>query len=548
MTVADKDNKNIVNSTTAGDVKHIKVYKVAELANWTYDDEALGAEWKTILEDLKNFPRWSTAEVDASSADGKTVANTANGLLVRNCYLAGTNTVAADGWSGTPGVYDVVLEVNAAATGYKLGGTITVRLTVIKDVLNADASVTVAYKGEVVTSVEKDFDGTPISAGDFAVKLWDEDGNQISDTTLKATLVDSEGRTVTSATNAGNYKFVLSSTNYELTGTTEVPVTINKIDLSSIHSALGMVSGGADYIYTQARALSLKGLKLEYLAHEDADGDGKLDCKALPSAIYDTEHVKIEMLDEKTGEWTDITKRTDKFTKEGQYRISVFPHTEVEYGNYVFATDEGTTVEYRVVNSNKFMFDDVSLSYWGFDTIYEVAKKGTEYMNGYSGTKLFGPNDSITRGQVACVLFNMATAAGSVDETGLSYNEMFGYETGFDDVNGKAYYGQAFAWAKQAGVVNGYGDGTFKPDAAVIREEFAAMLANYAKKVGDFETVDTDEVLASMPDGNKVSDWAKDVVAWAVDAEVMGNGGVINPSSAITRGKAAGMVYNFDLA
>ena len=61
MTVADKDNKNIVNSTTAGDVKHIKVYKVAELANWTYDDEALGAEWKTILEDLKNFPRWSTS-------------------------------------------------------------------------------------------------------------------------------------------------------------------------------------------------------------------------------------------------------------------------------------------------------------------------------------------------------------------------------------------------------------------------------------------------------------------------------------------------------
>ena len=87
------------------------------------------------------------------------------------------------------------------------------------------------------------------------------------------------------------------------------------------------------------------------------------------------------------------------------------------------------------------------------------------------------------------------------------------YLTGFSDVNGHAYYGKVISWAKQAGIVNGYGDGTFRPDANVTREEFAAMLANFAKKYNSFTDVDADKVLGEFSDGASVSDWAEEVVA-----------------------------------
>ena len=150
------------------------------------------------------------------------------------------------------------------------------------------------------------------------------------------------------------------------------------------------------------------------------------------------------------------------------------------------------------------------------------------FMNGYNDTWLFGSYDQITRGQVACVLYNMATYAGQVDESELVYNEIAGYETGFSDVDGKAFYGKAIAWAKQAGVVNGYGDGTFAPDAPVTREEFAAMVANYASKYDQgYKAVESTDALKDFDDANGVSEWAEKVVAWAVENGIMGNGGFL---------------------
>lgn len=122
------------------------------------------------------------------------------------------------------------------------------------------------------------------------------------------------------------------------------------------------------------------------------------------------------------------------------------------------------------------------------------------------------------------------------------------YLIGFSDVNGHAYYGKAISWAEQAGIVNGYGDGTFRPDANVTREEFAAMLANLAKKYNSFVDVDADKVLGEFSDGVSVSDWAEEVVDWAVDSEIMDNGGFIAPTAQITRAEAAAMFVNSKLA
>lgn len=163
-------------------------------------------------------------------------------------------------------------------------------------------------------------------------------------------------------------------------------------------------------------------------------------------------------------------------------------------------------------------------------------------MSGYNGKLVFGPTNSITRGEVACVLFNMAGGSKlDVDEGW--YNEAIGWKS-FDDVNGKEFYGKAIAWAKNAGVVNGYGDGTFRPDESVTREEFACMLANFAALKGDdVEGADTD--LSGFGDSASVSDWALDAVEWAVENGVMGNGGFLAPANSISRAETAAMAVNY---
>ena len=193
------------------------------------------------------------------------------------------------------------------------------------------------------------------------------------------------------------------------------------------------------------------------------------------------------------------------------------------------------TATFQIVEKQaEIVFTDVAPEAWYHDPVYAAAANG--YMNGYAGTTLFGPQNSITRGQVACVLYNMANGE-------LGAQSYSGYS--FPDVSQSEYYADAIAWAKASGVVNGYGDGTFRPDSFVSAEEFAAMLANYAQLSGRYSTVDSDAILAQFSDGGQVSDWARDVVAWAVSEHVIGNGGFLDPTGAVERGRVAAMAVNF---
>ena len=224
---------------------------------------------------------------------------------------------------------------------------------------------------------------------------------------------------------------------------------------------------------------------------------------------------------------------------EGVYTIHFEARNDDAANNYVVPADITVTC----IKADHLLFSDVDYDDYFADPVAYVAKK--RFMNGYANTNLFGSYDNITRGQVACVLYNMALDARKVNETDLVYNEDTGYVTGFSDVNGKNYYGAAIAWAKQAGVVNGYGDGTFKPEQTVTREEFCAMLANYASKFDDGYAEGDVDTLVDFDDAAQVSDWAEKVVAWGVENDIIGNGGFLAPSSNIIRADAACMVYNY---
>lgn len=187
------------------------------------------------------------------------------------------------------------------------------------------------------------------------------------------------------------------------------------------------------------------------------------------------------------------------------------------------------------------LFADVANKTWYSQPVYDAVDMG--YINGYNGTSFFGPEDSITRGQVACVLFNITGGEPIYDEEW--FDENVGTNTPFDDVDPNAYYARAIAWAAKAGVVNGYQDGTFHPDQAVSAQEFACMLANYAKATGvDVDAAEAE--LSEYPGGGQVADFAKESMEWAVSEGIMGNNGAnLATTSSIMRCRVAAMAVNF---
>lgn len=74
-------------------------------------------------------------------------------------------------------------------------------------------------------------------------------------------------------------------------------------------------------------------------------------------------------------------------------------------------------------------------------------------------------------------------------------------------MSGSAYYAAAVAWASKNGVVEGYEDGSFRPDQPITREQLAAVLYRYAMSRGVDVTASGD--LAAYADAGSVSSWRR---------------------------------------
>ena len=91
------------------------------------------------------------------------------------------------------------------------------------------------------------------------------------------------------------------------------------------------------------------------------------------------------------------------------------------------------------------------------------------YMVGYED-KTFRPNREMTRAEVATMfvrLLDDKSASSSQAKT-------------FKDVKAKDWYADPVAYASYRGIVSGYPDGTFKPNAPISRAEFASIAARFA--------------------------------------------------------------------
>ena len=107
-------------------------------------------------------------------------------------------------------------------------------------------------------------------------------------------------------------------------------------------------------------------------------------------------------------------------------------------------------------------FSDVSKNNSHYDAIMELANRGI--IHGY-GDGTFRPENAVTRGQAAKMIAGV-----------LGMNMGAVPSTGFNDVSANDEFAGAIMALKQLGVIGGYNDGTFRPNAPISRNEMAIIL------------------------------------------------------------------------
>ena len=174
-------------------------------------------------------------------------------------------------------------------------------------------------------------------------------------------------------------------------------------------------------------------------------------------------------------------------------------------------------------------FTDVSEGDWFYDPVCFVYSQGL--MTGTSATT-FEPNTSLSRAMLVAVLHRLE------DSPQASAGD-------FTDVADGDWYAQAVNWAASVGVVNGFDDGNFSPNAAITREQLAAILMNYAQYKG--QDVSARATLDTYNDATAISSWANDVMSWAVAEGLLT--GVTNdqlqPQGNATRAQVAAILQRF---
>ena len=454
----------------------------------------------------------------------------------------GTSATEAD--LKTPGTYYVNYSVYyTEADGDLVAGSATAKVCVYYSV-SEDADVFFTFDGE---NVDGNNAAAPeevtYSGEDFAPKMsvkvygGDTELTEGTDYTITWQRQQTNGAwvDVDSVVDAGDYRYVVTPVGNAINLTAGDGVcylTVKQMELTPVvngtvqdyqtHRGGSHVAAGDPFLpYTGSE---------QTVTFSFVNSDG--DAVELPAGAYEV----LFTYRDKTKEVTvkDVANYDAHFTDTA------------EAGNY---TVEGDTVYFSVKSADSFA--DVKDSDWFVGSVYQAKENG--YVKGVSGTESYQPQSKILRRDVVVILARMAgmdDALNGMDEDEFS-SEYGTYAEAYSDVSGDAYYAKALAWATKAGVVHGdAGATTFRPDDTITRQEFAAMLSNYAAQVRREDiSVDADAVLAGANGEGTVDAWARDAVAWAYSEGIMGNNGAsLNGTGDITRAETAAMAVNYQPA
>ena len=149
------------------------------------------------------------------------------------------------------------------------------------------------------------------------------------------------------------------------------------------------------------------------------------------------------------------------------------------------------------------------------------------YLIGYSDGTV-RPNGRITRAEVATIFFRLLT-----DD---ARQRNWSSENNFSDVSADKWYNNAVSTLCHMGVLGGYSDGTFRPNAPITRAEFAKIAVSFAQANGS--------AVYSYFTDVKTTDWFAPYVTAAKDSSLIEgySDGSFKPENRITRAEACAIV------
>ncbi|MNB80239.1 Pullulanase precursor [compost metagenome] len=202
---------------------------------------------------------------------------------------------------------------------------------------------------------------------------------------------------------------------------------------------------------------------------------------------------------------------------------------------YVRGSVSGEWITAKVTHFSKYAalvlnksFADIPASHWASQAIKALSAK--QIVTGVSASD-FNPGTDVTRAEFTALLIR----ALGIEAAG---------QTAFSDVKANAWYAPYVAAAVSQGIVSGRSAAQFAPEAAISREEMAAMLIR-ALEVKQGQKVSLSSASAGFTDAGSISAWAAAYVNAAVELGLVQgrDNNRFAPKANMTRAESAQVIY-----
>ncbi len=205
--------------------------------------------------------------------------------------------------------------------------------------------------------------------------------------------------------------------------------------------------------------------------------------------------------------------------------------TPADDGTYTFKMPaSNVTIEASFHRCAVKVYTDVEHKHWYHDAVDYVLEKGL--IDGASETT-FDPEGLSSRAVLVEALWR-SEGCPTAEHT-MSYS----------DVDKDTRYSEAICWASSVGIVDGFPDGTFRPDEDITREQMAAIFYRYEKLKGQGFEDDLDYRLP-YGDAEQVADWALESVCWNTREGLLEGDGVnFDPKGTATRAHISQLLMNY---
>ena len=283
-------------------------------------------------------------------------------------------------------------------------------------------------------------------------------------------------------------------------GVATYAVTVEKAEHGKVTASPSRASSGTPVTITVTPD---EGYELEKLTVTDSKGsEVKLTDKGNSKYAFDMPNSKVEIkvvFRKIAPVWENCPGGVDcPAYSYGDVDTSAWYHKAVDYvlvnglmsgyGNGVFGPNDHLSraqlcqilynKEGRPAVTGGSAFTDVANGAWYFDAVTWAAENGI--VGGYGGG-LFGPEDNITREQLAAILYRYAQAKG--------YDVSVGEDTNIlsyaDALDVSEWAIPAMQWACGSGVINGVTDSTLVPQGNATRAQAATMLMRFCEYYAD---------------------------------------------------------------